>query len=60
MERMVIQMMNNDVNVLDTRKANLDKLISIVNNLTDEELYLLILNGNTILMEKNILCGKCD
>ena len=60
MERMVIQMMNNDVNVPDTRKVNLDKLISIVNNLSDEELYLLILNGNTILMEKNILCGKCD
>ena len=57
---MVIQMMNNDINVPDTRKVNLDKLISIVNNLTDEELYLLILNGNTILMEKNILCGKCD
>lgn len=53
-------MMNNDVNVPDTRKVNLDKLISIVNNLSDEELYLLILNGNTILMEKNILCGKCD
>ena len=48
----------NNIIVPDSRKVNLDKLIAIVNNLSDEELYLLILNGNTILMEKNILCGK--
>lgn len=48
----------NNVVVPDSRKVNIDKLISIVNNLSDEELYFLILNGNTILMEKNILCGK--
>lgn len=42
----------------DSKKVNMDKLLSIIANLSEEELYILLLNGNTIMMEKNILCGK--
>lgn len=40
------------------KNPDYDKMIMMVNNMTDKELQTFVLMAQTIMLEKNILCGK--
>lgn len=46
--------MNNNTNV------DYDKLIILIDSMTPEEIQFLAIVAQSILMEKNVLCGKGD
>lgn len=53
--------MNRNINpdVL-SKISKYNRLIELINNLTEEEMSILIMVINSIQMEKNLLCGQGD
>jgi len=45
---------------MDDKTVNRDKLIVLIEQMTTQELFILVTMANSILMEKNVLCGGND
>lgn len=54
-----VELEKND-DVVDSSKKNIDrgKLIHMLNNMTDDEVFYLSSMAQSIAMEKNVLCGN--
>ncbi len=54
-----VELEKND-DVVDSSKKNIDrgKLIHMLNNMTDDEVFYLSSMAQVIAMEKNVLCGN--